>query len=101
METNITRIKQIMKEKANENMRFYSFIKNKFGFGNRNLKKLVAEITQDVWSKIDCTQCGNCCREITPQLNLNDISRISAKLSLSSDEFKKQYLHYDISEINI
>ena len=98
METNITRIKHTMKEKANENMRFYSFIKNKFGFGDRNLKKLVAEITQDVWSKINCTQCGNCCREVTPQLNRNDISRVSAKLCLSSAEFKKRYLRYDTSE---
>ena len=29
-----------------------NIIKNKFGFGDRNLKRLVAETTQDVWSKI-------------------------------------------------
>ena len=49
----------------------------------------------DVFSKIDCLQCANCCKTTGPLFTLADITRISKKLGLSASKFQDQYLQMD------
>lgn len=98
METKINKIKQLMRLKERENLKLYSFIKYKFSFGDKNLLRLVTKKTEEIWSKINCKECGNCCRELKPTFTEKDIHRISKKIGLLVEDFKNQYLTYNDSE---
>lgn len=40
----------------------------------------------------ECKQCGNCCMGVPPSITKKDIDRISKKLKMKPDKFKKQYV---------
>ena len=56
-----------------------------------NVKKLHDE----VFEKIDCLQCGNCCKTTKPLLKEDDIKEISKRIELSIEETKVKYLELD------
>ncbi|RLE45720.1 YkgJ family cysteine cluster protein [Candidatus Woesearchaeota archaeon] len=74
------------KLKEKENMRFWRFLKTD-ELDQKRFKKIVKEVEK----KIDCTKCGNCCKEMSPVLTLEDIERISKKLKISKGDFLKKY----------
>lgn len=89
-ETDINEIKKIMKMEEKDNMSFWKWLKtDELDFEIFN--KIVKEITE----KIDCTKCGNCCKEISPVLSDEDIKRASENLNLTKEEFIKRYLIKD------
>jgi Fe-S-cluster containining protein len=53
------------------------------------------QIAEEVLLQTDCTQCGSCCRQITPVFSESDISRFVSGFGLSEEEFKEKYLEYD------
>ena len=69
------------------NMDFKDFMKSG-KVDQRRFKAIVKEVT----GKIDCTQCGNCCKKLKPCVTENDIERISQYLHITTDSFIKQYL---------
>lgn len=42
--------------------------------------------------QIDCTKCGNCCKEIKPVLSENDIGKLSEGFGLLVHQVQEQYL---------
>lgn len=93
-ETDIDGIKKSMKLEKKDNMSFWRWLKtDELDFAAFN--KIVKEVTE----KIDCTKCGNCCREISPVLREEDIKRISEMLKISRDEFIKEYTKTDEDDI--
>ncbi len=56
------------------------------------------EASDEVWEKVDCTACANCCKQMTPTLEDDDIARIAAHLNLSVLDFKLKYLLYEKDE---
>lgn len=64
----------------------------------QNSKKINAraeEIHEQVFSKIDCLKCANCCTSIPPMVNETDVRRISKYLGVKASKFKEQYLRVD------
>jgi hypothetical protein len=61
---------------------------------NKVLKQLPA-LHEAAFSKIDCLQCGNCCRNHSPRFKTPDIKRIAKHLRLRESEFIDQYLRLD------
>jgi Fe-S-cluster containining protein len=61
----------------------------------RGLKQLTGELEKEVWGQVDCLGCANCCKTMTPTFNATDITRISAHLHMTKDEFKKKWLYKD------
>jgi uncharacterized protein len=61
---------------------------------NKTLKQLPA-LHEEAFSKIDCLQCGNCCRNHSPRFKTPDIKRIAKHLRLRESEFIDQYLRLD------
>ncbi len=53
---------------------------------------LVKEADAEVWKKIDCTECANCCKTMTPTFTPKDLKRISAHLEMTPKEFKDKWL---------
>ena len=49
----------------------------------------------EAFEKIDCLQCGNCCKTTKPIILDSDISRIAKFLKISKQEVKDKYLEQD------
>jgi hypothetical protein len=41
----------------------------------------------EVFGRIDCTRCANCCKTVAPTLNEIDIQRIAGRQKLTPQEF--------------
>ena len=59
------------------------------------LDKLFNEVHNDVFKKIDCLECANCCKTVGPLFTDKDISRISKKLKITPGKFTERYLKID------
>jgi uncharacterized protein len=91
MPTDPAKVRHLAVLKEKENVRFRSFLKG-IDMPSEELDGLVHELTDKVWAHIDCTKCANCCREISPTLDEEDVARLAARLGVTSEQFASQYL---------
>jgi len=61
---------------------------------NEALKQL-PPLHEEAFSKIDCLQCANCCKNYSPRFKTPDIKRISKHLKMRESEFIETYLKVD------
>ena len=61
---------------------------------NEVLKQLPA-LHDEAFSKIDCLQCANCCKNYSPRFKTPDIKRISKHLKMRESDFIETYLKVD------
>ena len=61
---------------------------------NKVLKQL-PDLHEEAFSKIDCLQCANCCKNYSPRFKTPDIKRISRHLKMRESEFIDAYLKVD------
>jgi uncharacterized protein len=59
---------------------------------------LARELHEELFSRIDCTRCANCCKTIQPGFTDEDIARIAAHLGMSEETFIGAYLEIDPEE---
>jgi len=98
IEVDLAKIKQIAQQKEDENWEFRAFLKGYCRFSSGKIDQIVRELYREVSAAIDCTQCGNCCRVSKPILKQTDIKRLARELTVSSKQFKSQYLTMDDGE---
>lgn len=68
---------------------------------DRNPKKLDAifdRLHDQVFADIECLECANCCRTISPRFIKRDIERIAKHLNMHPKTFRIQYLELDEDE---
>ena len=64
--------------------------------GNRNkMLRALPELHEEAFSKIDCLECANCCKNYSPRFKQPDIKRIARRLRLKEGELVSQYLRLD------
>lgn len=85
------RVKTLAQEKEEENWEFRTFLKG-IDLRSAELDALVHDLYRDIANRIDCRECGNCCRTILPNLSSSDITSLAAGLSLSKAKFTRRYL---------
>ncbi|MES1217502.1 MAG: YkgJ family cysteine cluster protein [Bacteroidota bacterium] len=61
---------------------------------NTVLKQL-PDLHEEAFSKIDCLQCANCCKNFSPRFKTPDVKRISKHLKMRESEFIDKYLKVD------
>ena len=59
LETDLEKIELLGHERAEENFRFRKFLK---GQNARKIDLVVHKLNEEISIKIDCTACGNCCK---------------------------------------
>ncbi|MBL0343467.1 MAG: YkgJ family cysteine cluster protein [Bacteroidetes bacterium] len=71
-------------------------------FFNRLKKRPPSDIDQEVqlldelvFSKINCLDCANCCKTISPVFKERDITRLSTHFKMRPAEFTNQFLYLD------
>lgn len=90
--TSVDLVCQYAKRKENENFRFRTYVKFRVSMNDDQLDAVVREATDQVWSRIDCLSCANCCKTLQPVLDLEDIERLAKRLGMSPKKFEQQYV---------
>ncbi|MEO8271336.1 MAG: DEAD/DEAH box helicase, partial [Aureliella sp.] len=85
----LMKAKKALKKKA----RLTAFLKKLDKIVPEDMPNLVAEEDKKMWQQIDCTECANCCKTMTPTYTKEDIVRISAHLGMKPAAFKERWLH--------
>jgi uncharacterized protein len=62
---------------------------------NRALDEVFHNEHRQVFKKIDCLSCANCCKTTSPIFRDVDIRRLSKRLKLSESKFIDSYLRMD------
>lgn len=64
--------------------------------GNKNkMLKALPDLHEEAFSKIDCLQCANCCKNYSPRFKTPDIKRIAKVLRMKEGDFVETYLRLD------
>lgn len=70
--------------------------KNYLNRANKNaVLKALPDLHEEAFSKIDCLQCGNCCKGYSPRFKTPDIKRIAKHLKMKDGDLINQYLRVD------
>ena len=80
------------KEIEKHNGQFLKMLKKR---APKGLDKKVRLIHDEVFDRINCLDCANCCKTISPVFTKRDIDRISGYIGLKSDKFIENYLRID------
>jgi len=99
LETDLKKIKTLSEKNEQKNWDFRSFLKG-YDATIEEMDVIVHELNQGISSEIDCTICANCCKEVQPLLDREDIKKCCEGLGISVPQFKKKYLKFDKEEGN-
>lgn len=75
-----------------ENKAFFAKIRKK---KPKNLDKVVHQLHEEVFQEIDCLECANCCKSISPTLYDKDVDKLAKHLKLKPSQFVEEYLFVD------
>jgi Fe-S-cluster containining protein len=79
-------------DKERENRAFFERLKRKKVQG---LDQKVQLLHDRVFEDINCLECANCCKSISPVILDADIRRIAPKLKMKPSDFTSKYLRLD------
>ncbi len=88
----LPKYKKLAVEKDKENRKFLAQLKKK---PPKNLDYVVQDVHEEVFEKIDCLQCANCCKTTGPLFTEKDIERISKHLRMKAVDFESKFLRID------
>lgn len=57
--------------------------------------KALPELNEEAFNKINCLQCGNCCKGYSPRFKTPDIKRIAKHLKIKEGDLINDYLRVD------
>lgn len=86
------KLKLVAAEKYKENKTLIQKLKKK---RPKNLDEVARDLHNHAFEEIDCLDCGNCCKTISPFLIDKDIQRIASHLRMKPSEFVVKYLYVD------
>lgn len=61
----------------------------------KNIDKFIHSLHDNVFKNIDCLECANCCKSISPIITYNDVNRIAKYLKIKPSSFVDKYLKVD------
>lgn len=61
----------------------------------KKVLKLLPELHEEAFTKVNCLECANCCRNYSPRFKTPDIKRISKHLGMKESAFIETYLRLD------
>jgi len=88
----LKRLKTLASRDEAETKKFFSRL------GAKRVKELdepITELHEQVFKEINCLECANCCKSISPIIFDKDIERMSKHLRMKSSAFIEKYLMID------
>jgi Fe-S-cluster containining protein len=74
-----------------------SLLKNK----PKNLDKVVHQLHDEEFEKINCLECARCCSSLGPLMFESDIERMASTLKMKSSVFRDKYIKVDEDGDNV
>ena len=84
--------KKEAQKKAKEHKKFLVRLNSK---PPKNLDQITEQIHDEVFAKINCLDCANCCKTTGPLFTTKDIERISKHLRMKPKDFELKFLQTD------
>ena len=85
-------LRNLAADKRKENKRFFQKLKS---HPPSDLDQTVIALDEEAFRKIDCLNCANCCKTISPIFKPKDIERIGKALKIRPAEVVERYLKLD------
>lgn len=92
MQELISKLPSLAEKNKSKNKEFFSRLKKK---PPAKLDETVQQIHDDIFSRMDCLACANCCKTLGPRISDKDIARISGHLKIKPSDFTGKYLSID------
>jgi uncharacterized protein len=99
IQTDLKVIKELAEKRERENLEFRIFLKG-YPMEIEEMDEIVHNLYDQVVQEIDCRECGNCCREISPGFEEGDIEQMAKGQEISPSEFESKYLEKDDDEFS-
>ncbi|HAF29721.1 MAG TPA: zinc/iron-chelating domain-containing protein [Bacteroidales bacterium] len=61
----------------------------------KTLDTIVHKLHDEVFQEIDCLNCANCCKSISPTLYDKDVERLAKHFKIKPSQFVEEYLYID------
>ena len=61
----------------------------------KELDKIINELHEQAFEFIDCLECANCCKSISPSVKDNDIQKIAKALRIKPSVVVSKYMYLD------
>ncbi len=87
--TNLDEIKILAEERENENDGFRVFLKSSDG---KAIDILVHQLNDTITPQIDCTACGNCCKNLMINVTSEESEKLASHLQTTVQDVKEKYL---------
>jgi Fe-S-cluster containining protein len=94
----LERISTLSAENQEENDLFRDFLKEG---DNEEIDQKVGLLNQVISPKIDCTQCGNCCKSLLITVTNSEANLLSNHLKISLETFQAQFLEKGIHNMHV
>jgi hypothetical protein len=94
----LERIRHLAAEKREENEALRRFLKRS-GPSPRLVDRLFHRLQADVTAEIDCTECANCCKQLSPVLRAKDVERLARRLQVPNPEFRASHLREEAGSL--
>ena len=73
-------------------VKFFKSLKRK---SPKNLDEIVHELHNNIFQNIDCLECANCCKSISPGVKDKDIERLAKHIRMRPSELVDKYFYLD------
>jgi uncharacterized protein len=95
IETDLQQIAQLADQREEENDYFQSFLASQDA---ASIDARVFALQADITPKIDCRQCGNCCKTLMIEVTQPEADRVAEVLGVESDQFVAENLEKGIGQ---
>ena len=72
--------------------RNFGFLRNLKLKSERVVDRAARKLHQEAFSIIDCLECANCCKTVSPTFTTEDIARIAVRLGMDAAVFTAEHL---------
>ena len=95
MESDPDRVARLAIERQDENWRFMRFLKRSSRLSAGRIDALAARLAAEAETRIDCTECGACCRDNCITVNNDEIAALARRVDLDIETFRDRYIIED------
>ena len=95
IETDLQQIAQLADEREDENDHFQTFLATQDAAA---IDARVFALQADITPKIDCRQCGNCCKTLMIEVTQPEADQVAQLLGVESDQFVSDNLEKGIGQ---